>query len=103
MLYYQGLLYIPKIICLKLISRYHNDSLVGYFEIEKNLRVNNQKFDVMHPLKKTQIAHLKADQALIEVSNKYVDFADVFSLKLTSNLFKYMRINNHKIELVDDW
>ncbi len=34
-LYYQGLPYIPKVICSELISRYHNDPLAGNFGIEK--------------------------------------------------------------------
>ncbi len=33
--YYQRLLYVPKIICFKLISKYYNNLLVGYFGIEK--------------------------------------------------------------------
>ncbi len=56
----------------------------------------------MHPSKKAQIAHLKADKALKKVPSKYVDFADVFSSKLAAKLLKYTSINNHAIELVDD-
>ncbi len=33
--YYQNLLYIPKVIRLELISRYHNDPFAGHFSIEK--------------------------------------------------------------------
>lgn len=33
--YYKSLLYVPKIICSKLINRYHNNLLAGYFRIEK--------------------------------------------------------------------
>lgn len=32
--YYQGFLYISKIMCSKLISRHHNNSLVGHFGIK---------------------------------------------------------------------
>ncbi len=35
MFYYQGLPYILKVICSKLISRYHNNLLAGHFGIEK--------------------------------------------------------------------
>ena len=56
----------------------------------------------MYPLKKAQIAYLKADKAPIKVPNKYTDFADIFSLKLTTKLLEHIRINNHTIELVDD-
>ncbi len=34
-LHYQGLLYIPKVIYSELISRHHNNLLVGHFGIEK--------------------------------------------------------------------
>ncbi len=34
LLYYQSLSYIPKIICYKLINRYHNNLMVGHFKIK---------------------------------------------------------------------
>ena len=52
--------------------------------------------------KKAQIAHLIANEAFIEVPSKYVDFASIFLPKLTIELFKYIKIKNHAIELVDD-
>ncbi len=59
--------------------------------------------DEMYPSKKAQIAHLKADEALTKVLSKYADFADVFSPKLAVELPEYTGINDHAIELVDDW
>ncbi len=59
--------------------------------------------DEVHPSRTAQIAHLKADEALIKVSSKYAAFADIFSLKLATELSKHIGINNHAIELVDDW
>ena len=56
----------------------------------------------MYPLRKAQIANLKANEAPTEVPSKYPDFADVFLLKFAAQLSKY-RISNHAIELVDDW
>ena len=56
----------------------------------------------MHPSKRAQIAHLKADKALIKVPSKYADFADVFFPKLAVELPKHMEINDHAIELVDN-
>ncbi len=56
----------------------------------------------MHPSRRTQITHLKADEALTEVPNEYADFADVFSPKLTAELPEHTGINDHAIELVDD-
>ncbi len=57
----------------------------------------------MHPSRKAQIAHLKADEAPTEVPSKYADFADVFSPKLAAELPEHTGINDHAIELVDDW
>ena len=56
----------------------------------------------MHPLKKAQVAHLKADEALTKVPNKYTDFAHIFLPKLAVELPKHMRINDHAIKLVDN-
>lgn len=33
--YYQGLLYVLKVVCLGLISRYYTNFLVGHFGIKK--------------------------------------------------------------------
>ena len=38
--------------------------------------------DEVHPSRRAQIAHLKADEAPTEVPSEYADFADVFSPKL---------------------
>ncbi len=43
-LHYQGLLYVPKVIRSKLISRYHDDPLTGYFGIEKTLELIARKY-----------------------------------------------------------
>ncbi len=43
-LYYQSLLYIPKVIYSELISRYHNDLLAGYFGIEKTCKLIARKY-----------------------------------------------------------
>ncbi len=57
----------------------------------------------MHLSRRAQIAHLKADEAPTKVPNKYADFADVFSPKLATELPEHTGINDHAIELVDDW
>ncbi len=59
--------------------------------------------DEVHPSRKAQIAHLKADEVPTEVPNEYADFADVFSPKLAAELPEHTGINDHAIELVDDW
>ncbi len=58
--------------------------------------------DKVHPSRRAQIAHLKADEALTKVPSEYADFADVFSPKLAAKLPEHIRINDHAIELVDD-
>ena len=57
----------------------------------------------MHSSKKAQIAYLKADQVSIEVLCKYVDFTDMFCLKLAAKLFEHTSINGYIIELIVDW
>ncbi len=39
----------------------------------------------------------------MEIPNKYADFVNIFSPKLTTELPKHTSINNHAIELVDYW
>ncbi len=58
--------------------------------------------DEMHPSRRAQIAHLKADEAPTKVPSEYADFADVFSPKLAAELPEHTRINDYAIELVDD-
>ncbi len=57
----------------------------------------------MHPLRRAQITYLKIDKAPTKVPSKYASFANVFSPKLTVELFKQTGINNYTIKLVDDW
>ncbi len=59
--------------------------------------------DKVHPSRRAQIAHLKADEASSKEPSKYVDFADVFSPKLAANLLEHIGNHNHAIELVGDW
>ncbi len=58
--------------------------------------------DEVHPLRRVQIAHLKADEAPTKVSSEYADFADVFSSKFAAKLSEHTGINDHAIKLVDD-
>ncbi len=59
--------------------------------------------DKVHPSRRAQIAQLKADEALTKVPSEYSDFADVFLPKLAAELPEHTEINDHAIELVDDW
>ncbi len=56
----------------------------------------------MHPSRRAQIAHLKADEDPTKVSSEYADFVAVFSPKLATELSEHTRINDHAIKLVDD-
>ena len=56
----------------------------------------------MHPSKRAQIAHLKADEAPTKVPSKYADFTNIFFPKLAAELLEHIKINDHTIELVDD-
>lgn len=42
--HHQNLHYIPKIICTKLINRYHNNPLASYFGIDKTKKLISQKY-----------------------------------------------------------
>lgn len=55
----------------------------------------------VYPSYKTQIAGFIAKKTSIKVPAKYVNFANIFFLNLTSKFLKYTRINNHAIELVN--
>ena len=57
----------------------------------------------VHPSKRAQITHLKADKAApTKVLSKYADFADVFLAKLATKLPEYARINNHAIKFLNN-
>ncbi len=43
-LHYQGLLYVPKVICSELISRHHDNPLAGHFGIEKTRELIARKY-----------------------------------------------------------
>lgn len=58
--------------------------------------------DEVYPSRRAQIAHLKVDEAPIEVFNKYADFTDIFLAKLVAELPEHMEINDYAIKLVDD-
>ena len=66
--------------------------------IALSINLNNE----IHLSKRAQIAYLKADKAPTKVLSKYIDFADIFLLKLAIEFSEYMRINNHIIKLLND-
>ena len=56
----------------------------------------------VHTSRRPQISGLIAKEASTKVPAKHLDFADVFSLDLTSKLSEHIKINDHAIELVDN-
>ena len=55
----------------------------------------------VHPSWRSQISGLIAEEAPTKVPAKYLDFADVFSPDLASELSEHTGINDHAIKLVD--
>ena len=55
----------------------------------------------IQPFCRSQIAGLIAKKAFTKVFNKYVNFADVFSLNLAFKLPEHTEINDHTIKLID--
>ncbi len=44
MFYYQGIPYVPKVICSELISRHYNNPLAGHFGIENTCKLITKKY-----------------------------------------------------------
>ena len=57
--------------------------------------------NIVYSFYRPQIAGLITKETFTKVFNKYIDFADIFSLDLASELLKYIKINNYAIKLVD--
>ena len=57
----------------------------------------------VHLFCRAQIAALVANETPTSIPTEYSDFADVFSPELASELPEHTGINDHAIELVDDW
>lgn len=56
----------------------------------------------IYPSHRPQISSLIAEKTFTKVPNKYIDFANVFTSNLTSELPEYTGINKHVIKLIDD-
>lgn len=75
---------LPTIIRVKSIKK--KEFVIAAFDIHYKtfviyLSIFNISLDIndkVYPLSKAQIAHLKVDEAFIEVLSKYTNFADVF-------------------------
>lgn len=63
---------------------------VAAFSIDLNNKI--------HLSIKVQIVYLKADKDPTKFPSKYTNFVDIFLIKLTTEFFKYININNYIIE-----
>ena len=55
----------------------------------------------VYPFRRPQIFVLITKETLTKIFNKYADFEKVFSVDLSSKIFKYTRIYNYTIKLFD--
>lgn len=55
----------------------------------------------VHPFYKVYIACLQVNEALTTVFLEYSDFADIFSLKLTTKQPEHTKIKDHVIDLIN--
>ena len=66
------------------------------------MSLSSTPFDAdVHPSRRPQISGLIAEEAPTKVSDEYVDFADIFSPDLASELPEHTGTKDHAIELVD--
>ena len=78
----------------------HETYVVYIGLVSSNLSPSSSPLDI-HPSWRPQISGLIAKKAPTKVSAEYLDFADVFSPDLASELPKNIEINDHAIELVE--
>ncbi len=92
-LHYQGLLYVPKVIRLGLISRHHNDLLAGHFGIEKTRELITRKY--YWPMIQRDVeAYVKGCDVCLAskaVCNK--PYGDLQSLPIWTHWWKDLSIN----------
>lgn len=78
---------------------------LNYEAFEVYITTLNISFNIsnkIYPLKKAQIAYLKANNISIKVFSKYDNFANIFSYKLAIKLFELISINNYTIKFVNN-
>ena len=82
-----------------------HETYVVYIELVNSITLPSSsllKLNI-YTLCKPQIFGLIAEEAFIKIFDKYIDFADVFSLDLAFKLPKHTEISNHAIKLVNGW
>ena len=76
--------------------------VVHVASLSSDVSLNSSPLELnVHPFRRSQISNLIAEEASTKVPAKYLDFADVFSPDLASELPEHTGINDHAIKLVD--
>ena len=88
-----------KKFAVAVLNSEHETYVVHVKLVNSNVLPSSSPLDV-YPSQKPWISGLIAKKAPTKVFAEYLDFADVFSLDLVSELPKYTKINNYAIELV---
>ncbi len=84
-LHYQGLPYVPKVIRSELISRHHDDPLVGHFGIEKTRELIARKYH-WPMLQRDVKAYVKGyDICLASKAVWYKPYGDLQSLPIPTH------------------
>ena len=87
-LHYQGLSYVPKVIRSELISRHHDDSLVGHFAIEKIRELIARKY-YWPTLRRDVEAYIKGcDVCLASKAVRHKPYEDLQSLPVPTHRWK---------------
>ena len=92
-LHYQKLPFIPKIIWIKLISRYHDDFLIGHFSINKTKEFFGQKY-YWPSLQRDIEAYVKGcDVCLTSKAVKHKPYGNFQSLFIPTHQWKDLTID----------
>ncbi len=92
-LHYQGLPYVPKVICSKLINRHHDDPLAGHFGIEKTRKLIARKY-YWPTLRQDVEAYVKGcDVCLASKAVCHKPYRDLQSLPILTHQWKDLSID----------
>ena len=78
----------------------HETYIVHVGSVSSDALLDSSPLNV-HSFRRSQISGLIVEEASTKVPAKYLNFADIFSPDLMSELPEYIRINDHAIKLVD--
>ncbi len=93
MLHYQDLPYVPKVICLELISRHHDNLLVSDFGIEKTCELIARKYYWL-TLQQDDEAYVKdCNVCLALKAVRHKSYGDLQSLPIPTHRWKDLSID----------